>query len=234
MNTVTIADPGIGRDTAPVGTTEWAQRVRLHMQALVNDVDTRPESLNRYVDILNKHRAWTMLNKPDGSFFATFEDFCEHKQPWGLGRSWEKLRPLLEAVAGKQVVQLATVSPAATGNRFTSVEETPAVLSTTKEKAIRAILRAPIEVQDLYREELISQDVAAKLGPKDPSKAPSREAVVEVLAKVPRERKAIDGAVREMLGTKKDAVRDVVRAFLRLDAKQRRRFYDEVEKAAQS
>lgn len=229
MTPVAIADPGVGRDTAPVGSLEWAQRVRLHMQALVNDVDSRPESLSRYVDILNKHRAWTMLNKPDGSFFATFEEFCEHRQPWGLGRSWERLRPLLEVVAGKQVVQLATVAPAQSppGKKTAPGAD----ISGRKDQALRAILRAPIEVQDLYREELVSQKVAAKLGPKDPSKAPSRERVVEALAAVPRERKAVDGALRELLGEKRDAVSAVVRAFLRLDAKQRRRFYEEVEKA---
>lgn len=201
---------------------------------MVKELPHYAEVVKGYIDLITEHRAWTLMNKVDGSMFSSFEEFCETKEPYGLGRPPGEIRAYLEARFGRAAVQLATVSPAATGNRFTSLEETPAVLSTTKDKTIRAILRAPIEVQDLYREELISQKVAAKLGPKDPSKAPSREAVVEVLASVPRERKAIDGAVREMLGTKKDAVRDVVRAFLRLDAKQRRRFYDEVEKAAQS
>ena len=203
---------------------------------MVKELPHYAEVVKGYIDLITEHRAWTLMNKVDGSMFSSFEEFCETKEPYGLGRPPGEIRAYLEARFGRAAVQLATVSPAAPGpgRGKTSAPGTDLSPNDRKDQFLRAILRAPIEVQDLYREELISQKVAAKLGPKDPSKAPSREAVVEVLASVPRERKAIDGAVREMLGTKKDAVRDVVRAFLRLDAKQRRRFYDEVEKAAQS
>lgn len=29
-----IADPGVGREDAPIGSEPWAQSVRLHMQAM--------------------------------------------------------------------------------------------------------------------------------------------------------------------------------------------------------
>lgn len=227
---VAIADPGVGRETDPIGSVGWAQRVRLRMQGIVNDVDTKPDALRRYVDMVKQHRAWTLMNKADGTCFKAWEEFCETRQPWGLGKPWEELRPYVEAVAGKAAVALATVSAPQVGGRGNVATRLQGNHET--DRILRAILRAPIEVQDLYREELISQKVAAKLGPKDPSKAPSRERVVEALASVPRERKAIDGAVRDLLGQKRDRVSELVRAFLRLDAKQRRRFYDEVEKAA--
>lgn len=44
---------------------------------------------------LVEHRAWTLMNKPDGSFFGTFEEFCEHRQPWGLGKPWPEIKPAL-------------------------------------------------------------------------------------------------------------------------------------------
>ncbi len=78
-------------------------------------------------------------------------------------------RPLLQAL------QLGTVAPAQSPPG--KIRETVSDISEADKRrsvALRAILRAPVEVQDLYRAELISQKVAAKLGPKDASKAPSR------------------------------------------------------------
>jgi hypothetical protein len=199
---------------------------------MVKELPYYAERVKRYIDLITEHRAWTLMNRLDGSMFSSFEDFCETKEPYGLGRPPGEIRAYLEARFGRAAVQLATVAPGRPGNQHTLSVPGTESSNDRKGQFLRAILRAPVEVQDLYREELISQKLAAKLGPKDPSKAPSRERVVEALAPVPRERKAIDSAVRELIGAKRDAVRDVVRAFLRLDAKQRRRFYDEVEKVS--
>ncbi len=226
----TIADPGVGRDDDPIGSKGWAERVRLRMQGIVNDVDTKPDALRRYVDLVKQHRAWTLMSTPDGGVFKTWEEFCEYRQPWGLGKKWETLRPYVEAVVGKAATQLATVSPAQSPP---GTKGSQGALSTHTDKRLRAILRAPEEVQELYKAGAISQKVAAKLGPKKPTgEQMSKIAeVVIALRDAPRERKAVDAKVRDVLGMRRDAVSEVVRAFLRLDAKQRRRFYDEVEKA---
>ncbi len=106
------ADPGIGREEDPIGSVGWAQRVRLHMQAIVNDVDTKPDALRAYVAKVVELEAWTLMNKRDGSFFSTWEEFCEYKQPWGLGRAWSELRPFVEAVHGKTVTAAKVARPA--------------------------------------------------------------------------------------------------------------------------
>jgi hypothetical protein len=93
-----------------------------------------------------------------------------------LGRPWPALRALLEAVVGKQTMQLETVAPEPPIGR-PKKGDAGRPLSTTQQKVHQAILRAPIEVQELYREGLVGQKVAAKLGPKDPARAPSREAI---------------------------------------------------------
>lgn len=206
-----IIDPGVGREDDPIGSEGWAQRVRLRMQGIVNSVEDKPDELRRYVGLVQKHRAWTLMNKSDGSHFKTWDEFCETRQPWGLGRPWPELRPYIEAVTSKQAVDIATVSPAGTGNRFT-VEKTVGVSSTTRDKTLRAIAeRAPEEVKELYREGLISQGIAAKTGPKLSKKATEKQIdarnemqkqVVLALRDVPRERKAIDAKVREVLGQK--------------------------------
>lgn len=91
------ADPGIGRPDAPIGSLEWAQYVRLQSQLVIDDAIKRPASVKRYVDTLVKLRAWTMLNKPDGSYFATWEEFCAHPKPYGWGMPWAKLKRLIRA-----------------------------------------------------------------------------------------------------------------------------------------
>jgi hypothetical protein len=107
------ADPGIGRESAPVGTRAWAERVRLHMQGLVSSVRTKPEALTWYIDLVKEHQAWTLMNKDDGSFFKTFEEFCEYRQPWGLGKPWPELKPFIVAVCGGNTAVAAAVSTSA-------------------------------------------------------------------------------------------------------------------------
>lgn len=235
MDRPAIIDPGIGSEKAAVGTVEWAQRVRLRMQGLVNDVDTKPDALRRYYDIAKQYRAWTLLNKPDNSRFKTWDEFCEFRQPWGLGKPWKELKPYVEAVAGKNATDVMTAPPAQHGNRFTVETDTVSVSTPgAKRKAerMRAVLRAPAEIQDLFREEMISQSLAVKLGPKKPTEEQleQQKQVVLALRDVPRERKAVDARVREVLGQKRDKVAELVRAFKRLSAAEQKRFLAEVSK----
>jgi len=105
--------------------------------------------------------------------------FCEHRQPWGLGQKWEKLRPLVEAVAGKQSVQLATVAPDGRrenrrgGHQVDSGHHVRNQTDADEKSAarLRSVLRSPEPIQDLYRAGLIGQVEAAKLGPRDPEPA---------------------------------------------------------------
>jgi hypothetical protein len=238
-----VADPGIGQDKAPIGSEAWAQRVRLNMQSLVNSVHQTPDSLRRNIELVTKHRAWTLMNKPDGSFFSTWEEFCEHRQPWGLGRPWEQIRPYVEAVSGKRAVQLVTVAPDA--RAFRERDESGRLLpsgdahSRTEcgngdgaggertEELLRAIVRAPEQVQDAYRAGLIGQKEAAALGPKDPEPEQAAKAVevaraVDAIVKsapkpeTPKAKrelaKKVNATVREALGKTPDPVRAAAKA----------------------
>lgn len=178
------ADPGIGNAAAPVGTVEWAQSVRLTMQGIVHNLPKAPERFRGYVELCKEHRAWRLMNKADGSVFATFEEYCEHKEPWGLGKSYDELRPFLEAAMGKRRLQLVAVAPAQTtaeqprgahGHFDGKAAERPADGKAAERphggtKAVRAIAeRAPEQIRDLYRQDLLGQKEAAKLGPKNPT-----------------------------------------------------------------
>jgi hypothetical protein len=103
-------DPGIGRESAPVGSRAWAERVRLNMQGLVSSVDANPSALRFYVDLVKEHQAWTLMSRDDGSCFRTFEEFCEYRQPWGLGRPWPELRPFIVAACAGNEAQAAAMT----------------------------------------------------------------------------------------------------------------------------
>jgi len=237
MNARAFSDPGGEVVNAPIGTEVWAQRVRLEMQSIVKNLPKAPERFEGYVRLCQEHRAWTLMNRQDGGRFKTFEEFCEAAEPWGLGRPYTEIVPYLEALHGKRAVQLETVRPAqepkagpGRGNKTTSTESTEFTRDHTA-PLLRAILRAPQPIQQLYRDGLIGQKVAAKLGPDRPS--PEQAArIAEVTEAVrsttrpamelekPRVQREVNERVREMLDQKSDPVAQIVRLASKLNRQQ--------------
>jgi hypothetical protein len=231
---VPFSDPGGGIVNAPIGSEEWAQRVRLEMQAIVKDLPHTPERFARYKKLCDEHRIWVLLNKRDGSRFKSWEEFCEHPEPWGLGRPVDEVNRWLSVAMGKQALQLVTAPPDGRAGNGANQHTGPRVDSSTESKnpqttapLLRAILRAPQPVQQLYRDGLIGQKVAAKLGPDRPTpeQAAQIAEIVEAVRATPRPKAEHDKAkvqrevndrVRSMLG---DGAADPVAKIVRLVAK---------------
>lgn len=91
-----------GRAGAPIGSQEWADHIRLKLVAMVEHLGEDDEGFVRYIELLQEHRAWSLLTKKDGSTFRTREEFCSYKRPWGLGISWDRLRPYVVAGLAKR------------------------------------------------------------------------------------------------------------------------------------
>jgi hypothetical protein len=189
-----ISHPGFGDPLAGVGTEPWAERWRLEFQGEVKRLPvTHTRNLNLYRDGL-KHRAWTLVKDQDGNAFKDFKAFCEYKQPWGLGLPHDEFVAQLRACAGDKEADLITVPPGDDVGGHHSLYKKPAGatvaqagngMSDRKEKNIRAITRAPEVIQNLYRDDLVSQTVAVKMGPKRPT--PERASLIaEVRQEVER------------------------------------------------
>jgi hypothetical protein len=235
---------GIGSKFAEVGTVAWAERVRLELMGCVKDIPSHVDRIRRYLDIFQSHRAWTLLRDRNGSPFDTFEVFCSTPQPFGLGMSWQALRPYVEARVGKRAVDLATVAPAKVPDppppgpgrgkkkdrppSGRSFSERP---SHTADAQLRAIAeRAPEPARELYKQGLLGQKEAAKLGPKNPkpedaarvtaiaqelaSEARALDASTEALRK--QAQRALNLKARQLLGVQSDRVTDLLRAIERL------------------
>lgn len=174
------ADPGYGDPLAPIGTPEWAKRWRLSFQTIVKDLPQTPQTSIVYYKAGQQYRAWTMLTNEHGNYYRDFDSFCRDRQPWGLGIDPAKFRAYLAAELGDKAADLETVSVDGridnganqhTGPKVDSdhADPNPPEMSEPKEKRLRAILRAPAVVQELYRQGRITQTDAAKLGPMSPT-----------------------------------------------------------------
>ncbi len=182
------ADPGIGNRLAPVGSKEWAERVRLHSQPIIDQAQSYPEKAQVYVETVTKHRAWTLLNKRDGSIFKSFDEFCEAPKPYGWGIARSKLEALIRIVAteagenASKAIALATVAEAkepqpprhigpGRGKKTESETVSETVSAPQHSDAVareaeklRAINRAPEPARDLFRRDLMSKGTAVALG----------------------------------------------------------------------
>ena len=150
-----------------------------------------------------------------------------------------------EAAQGKRDVDLMTVSPGDDkGGRPRKGEETGTTvvpvsegMSPMKAKNLRAILRAPEQVQDLYREGLIRQTDAAKLGPRSPTPeqaaaiVQARERIEAIDRDIPaREfRRRAGEVVREALGIRERTPLDHLRDWwAKADDEERAAFLEEI------
>jgi hypothetical protein len=240
------ADPGGGVPNAPVGSEPWAQRWRLELQSLLDHVPDEPKRVELYLEQGKRLRVWTLLNRRDGSKFTSFDEFCQTDRPYGLGRPFAEILPWLEALHGKRGAQLETApvdgrkrngANQHTGPREESGSECPNPRGTSDRanKSLRAILRAPQPIQQLYRDGLIGQAVAAKLGPDHPTPeqaARIAEITEEVRATLrpankadmPKAQRAVNARVRELLGAPgPDLVAQVMRLVARMNSAQRER-----------
>ena len=241
---------GWGDAVAPPGSLEYAKRWRLDMLSAVKAVDYAPDRLRGYLSISQKHPTWQLLTDESGAKFATFDDFCRAKEPWGLGSDPAVIRKALAWKLGETGAGLVTLprdNRAANGaNQHTGPreesfpEDTNPRGSTIQEKRLRAISRAPDVARDLCVAGLLGQKEAAKLGPKNPT--PEDAARVTAIARdLATEAKALDTSTdalrkqaqralntkaRDLLGVRVDRVAEALRAVEKMSADERERFLE--------
>lgn len=208
-------DPGYGDPDAPVGTVEWAKRWRLSFQGIVKDLPPAPQASYRLYKLGVEHRAWTLITNEDGVHYRTFDEFCQDKDPYGLEMDPAKFRAYLVAELGDRATDMITVSPDGRSGRehddqgrFVAEDHSThdaenGRRTPDKETRLRAILRAPELVQDLYRAGHIAQTVAARMGPKSPTPEDAAR-----IAGARQELEAVDrtGTARQVMARTKEIV----------------------------
>jgi hypothetical protein len=218
----TGVDPGTGDPDAPVGTESWARNWRLATQSALARSEIFPDALLRQMKMGWKNRVWELLTDKDGKHFQSLAQFSEYEQPWGLGKKYDEVRHYLAARLGDRALQLEEVGlPQTSPGRGHVGEKNPhheGSFGAKTSERLRAINRAPEQIRDLYREGRISQTVASRLGPKNPT--PDQSARITEVTQAVRglkDRREVDARVKDMLGEKPpsrvDRAEKVVRAL---------------------
>lgn len=227
------SDPGGEIVNAPVGSKEWAKRWRLEIQHIRHNIPEEPKRFADFYFVGTKHRVWTLLNKPDGSTFKTFDEFCLAREPWGLSAAPSEVEQWLALVKGQKAARQETLPEARPGpGRGKRSERTEKEkigndcrsFSPRTEGQLRAINRAPEPIRQLYEQDKLSQVWAAKLGPKNPppDEAARVAAIALELKGVPDKRTA-DGIVKRMLGAREPSRVDKIVALAKKASKTERR-----------
>ncbi len=257
------ADPIFGDPNAPPGSPDWAMRWRMDLQNEVKKLPLPVETIRKAFEQGQTYRAWTLLKRPKedgGKPFADFDTFCSYREPWGLGMDPVKFRAYLAAELGDKAADLVAGKPspkpgAPEGNKNAAKGDgknnsaANAGLNTKarrqgerKEEYISAVLRAPEVVQQMYRDDRITQADAAKMGPKKPTPeqaakvAQARQELEKISPALPKPeaRKQAKRIVQRHLGGQAPPPLELVkRACARLTANERaelRRWLDAEEK----
>jgi hypothetical protein len=217
-----------GDKSAPLCSEEYAKRWRLEFSSYLKRKDEHPKLIDSYYHLGQKHRLWTFLTNANGEAFRTFDDFCKAPEPYGLGAEPTNIVAVLELVHGKRAAQLETVAEAAApkagpgrGHKQESVDDKTVrhdggLFSERSTERLRAINRAPDAIREAYKDGRISQGLAAKLGPKNPT--PEQAATAAEIASVVRktkDRKEVDKLVRQRLGAHQSTAVDRAIGILR-------------------
>lgn len=228
-----FVDPGYGSALAPLGSVEWAKFWRLGIQGAAKHIAEDPANALSYYNLGKEHRAWALLTDGDGNRFADFDSFCVCPKPYGLETDPVKFRAFLQVELGPRGAELATVAPGDDKGGHHSLYPSagdimsPAYMGDEKRaKRLRAILRAPELIQELYRDGLVSQTAAALMGPASPDEEKAAAVVrarqdVEALPEPTDDasrrtyRRAVDGTIRRTMGKAPPSALDQAKRFCR-------------------
>ena len=81
---------------APPGSQPWAIAVRLQIQSFLNDNAGGVKQLRSWLEGIEEHSGYSQLKNEDGETFSSYAEFCNAKQPWGLGYAPEIIEQKLK------------------------------------------------------------------------------------------------------------------------------------------
>jgi len=182
-----------------------------------------------------------LLDTQDGKTYRYFRDFVSAMKPWGLGTDYEKFRSLIISEIDERELDRWTISEPGEAGRPAEGENLGIQcrdLSKRRVGQLRAINRAPADIQKLYDDDLIAVDLAAKFGAKDDtrkedmqSRSDALQRRVDALRIFRRDlpahllKREINRAAREILELKVPTPFDVAwEAFKKLDDRDKKRF----------
>jgi hypothetical protein len=86
MRTSTLGGPDeLGDCAAPKGSKPWAVFVRNELNSVLREAEGSSDTAKVYFHAIRETEAWKVLDDAKGQPFMSFELFCTHRRPQGLG-----------------------------------------------------------------------------------------------------------------------------------------------------
>jgi hypothetical protein len=102
---------------APKGSRAWAIAVRDELSSALHDAEFSAGSVRDWWHAIREHEGWKSLEDDQGRTFRSFEAFCTHRKPLGLGHSPDDIEQIIRerkraeaaAARAREVGALASV-----------------------------------------------------------------------------------------------------------------------------
>lgn len=92
---------------ATKGSRPWAIAVRDMLNEALHDQEFSVGSVRDWYDSIREHDGWKVLTDQNEKLFVSFEAFCTHRKPFGLGHNPDYIERIIQERKDKEASQLA-------------------------------------------------------------------------------------------------------------------------------
>jgi hypothetical protein len=97
----------LGDCRAPEGSRPWALFIRNKLNSLLHDAEFASDLARDYFNKLRDSEGWRQLDDSKGGKFYSFEGFCVHRKPFGLGYDVGHIERIIREREEKEVSDMA-------------------------------------------------------------------------------------------------------------------------------
>lgn len=94
----------VGNPNAPYGSREWCAAVRFQVRCKIGEAKSRVSHLKFDLKALRDEAHYAVLQRRDGQLFESWEEFCDHPEPEGLGFPADVANALIKERDGSRLV----------------------------------------------------------------------------------------------------------------------------------
>jgi hypothetical protein len=111
MRTSTLGGPDeLGDCAAPKGSRPWAVFARNELNSVLREAEGSSDRAKAYFHMIRETEAWKVLDDAKGQPFMSFELFCTHRRPQGLGYEIGHIERIIHERSEREVAQAMRVA----------------------------------------------------------------------------------------------------------------------------
>jgi hypothetical protein len=111
MRTSTLGGPDeLGDCAAPKGSRAWAVFARNELNSVLREAEGSSDRAKAYFHMIRETEAWKVLDDAKGQPFMSFELFCTHRRPQGLGYEIGHIERIIHERSEREVAEAMKVA----------------------------------------------------------------------------------------------------------------------------